>query len=299
MTTQRISKVGLFTSDPWSRRAISLGEAFKKLGVEVHHILPWKVLRWGSTEKHEITYDGLDLTKLDVMFILDLGANDIGAFFNRVGLLSAFTELGVEVVNSVSSILLMRNKAETMRKLISADLPVPGSLITESIEDSAEFVRQNFPCVLKPITGFGGYGVQLIHRDFDQEHIYDYLKFHSQLFGKGAFILQEYVESPGYDIRALVIDGQVISSMKRVGGEGITNNIHTGAVPEKNDIDVTDLAVRAAESVKGRIVGVDIIPDQKGNLWVLEANATPGWNGLQQVTDFDISSYIADVLSKT
>ncbi|MGY5880301.1 MAG: RimK family alpha-L-glutamate ligase [Candidatus Thorarchaeota archaeon] len=298
MITQRISKIGLFSSDPWSRRVQSLDEAFKKLGVEVHQILPWKVLRWGSTEKHEITYDGQDLTELDVMFILDLGANDIGAFFNRVGLLSAFTELGVNVVNSVSSILLMRNKAETMRKLISAGLPVPKSLITESIGDAAEFVRDNFPCVLKPITGFGGDGVQLIHRDFDRDHIYDYLKFHSQLFGKGAFILQEFVKSPGYDIRALVLDGQVISSMKRVGGEGITNNIHTGGIPEKNDIDVNDLAVKAAESVKGRIVGVDVIPDQKGNLWVLEANATPGWIGLQQVTDFDISERIADVISR-
>ncbi|MHA1136406.1 MAG: ATP-grasp domain-containing protein [Candidatus Thorarchaeota archaeon] len=298
LTPKRISKVGLFSSDPWSRRAQGLTSAFKKLGVNVQHVLPWKVLRWGSTDKHEIRYDEDDLTELDVLLVLDLGANDIGAFFNRVGLLSALTELGVTVINSVSSILLMRNKAETMRKLISARLPVPRSLITESIGDAAEFVRENFPCVLKPITGFGGYGVQLIHREFDKEHIYDYLKFHSQLFGKGAFILQEFVESPGYDIRALVVNGKVISSMKRVGGEGITNNIHTGAVPEKNDIDVTDLALRAAESVKGDIVGVDIIPDMKGNLWVLEANATPGWIGIQQVTDFDISSYIADVLSK-
>jgi len=298
LTTRRISKIGLFSSDPWSRRVESLDDAFKRLGVEVYRILPWKVLRWGSTEKHEITYDGHDLTELDVLLILDLGANDIGAFFNRVGLLSALTELGVHVINSVSSILLMRNKAETMRKLISARLPVPRSLITESIEDAAEFVRENFPCVLKPITGFGGNGVLLIDRDFDRDHIYDYLKFHSQMFGKGAFILQEFVKSPGYDIRALVIDGEVISSMKRVGGEGITNNIHTGGIPQKNNIDVTDLALRTAESVKGDIVGVDIIPDQKGNLWVLEANATPGWTGLQQVTDFNISEYIADVISK-
>ena len=298
MTAKRISKIGLFSSDPWSRRAQDLSNEFDKLGVDVKHVLPWKVLRWGSTEKHEIRYEEVDLTELDVLLVLDLGANDIGAFFNRVGLLSALTELGVDVINSVSSILLMRNKAETMRKLISAGLPVPKSLITESIGDAAEFVQDNFPCVLKPITGFGGLGVQLIHREFDQEHIYDYLKFHSQLFGKGAFILQEFVESPGFDIRALVVDGKIVSSMKRVGGEGITNNIHAGAIPQKNDIDVTDLALRATESVKGNVVGVDIIPDKEGNLWVLEANATPGWTGLQQVTDFNISAYIADVLSK-
>lgn len=298
LIAQRISKIGLFSSDPWSRRVLSLDDAFMKLGVDVRHVLPWKVLRWGSTKKHEITYEGEDLTELDVMLVLDLGANDIGAFFNRVGLLSALAELGVNVINSVSSILLMRNKAETMRILISAGLPVPKSLITESIEDAADFVRENFPCVLKPITGFGGIGVQLIHREFDRDNIYDYLKFHSQMFGKGAFILQEFVESPGYDIRAMVIDGQVISSMKRVGGEGITNNIHAGGVPQKNDIDITGLALRSAESVKGRVVGVDIIPDQNGNLWVLEVNATPGWTGLQQVTDFDISAYIADTLSR-
>ena len=68
------------------------------------------------------------------------------------------------------------------------------------------------PCVLKPITGFGGLGVQLIQREFDLDNIYDYLKFHSQMFGKGAYLLQEYVKSPGYDIRALVLDGEVITT---------------------------------------------------------------------------------------
>ena len=105
MTAQRISKIGLFSSDPWSRRAQDLTSAFVELGVDVKHVLPWKVLRWGSTDNHEIRYDGDDLTELDVLLVLDLGANDIGAFFNRVGLLSALTELGVNVVNSVSSII--------------------------------------------------------------------------------------------------------------------------------------------------------------------------------------------------
>jgi RimK family alpha-L-glutamate ligase len=153
--------------------------------------------------------------------------------------------------------------------------------------------------VLKPLVGFGGYGVQLIEREFDLENINDYLKFHSQMFGKGAYLLQEYIKSPGYDIRALVLDDKVITTMRRVGGEGITTNIHCGGVPQKNTLDVTNLSIRAAKSVKGHIVGVDIIPDEEGNLWVLEVNATPGWYGLQQVTDFDISARIAQSLAET
>jgi len=295
----KMPQVGLFSSDPWSRRAQGIEEAFRDLGVEVMQVIPWKVSRLGSTDKHEIIQDNIDLSKLQLLFVLDIGANDIGTFFNRVGLLSALTEMGVRVVNSVSAILLMRNKAETMRRLISSGLPVPETLITESIDDAATFVRKHFPCVLKPITGFGGLGVQLIEREFDLENIYDYLKFHSQMFGKGAYLLQEYVKSPGYDIRALVLDDEMITSMRRVGGEGITTNIHTGGVPKPNTIDVTDLSLRAAKSVKGFLVGVDIIPDNDGNLWVLEANATPGWVGLQQVTDFDISNRIAQSLAET
>lgn len=86
--------------------------------------------------------------------------------------------------------------------------------------------------------------------------------------------------------------------MQRVGGEGITTNIHSGGIPQKNTLDVTDLSIRAAKSVKGRIVGVDIIPDLEGNLWLLEANATPGWTGLQQVTEFNISERIAHSLGQ-
>jgi glutathione synthase/RimK-type ligase-like ATP-grasp enzyme len=86
--------------------------------------------------------------------------------------------------------------------------------------------------------------------------------------------------------------------MQRVGGDGITRNIHAGGLPRANDVDVTELATKAAKSVRGRLVGVDIIPDVNGQLWVLEANATPGWSGLQQVTNFDLSKKIADTFCR-
>ncbi|MHA1485450.1 MAG: ATP-grasp domain-containing protein [Candidatus Thorarchaeota archaeon] len=299
MTVQRLSRIGLFSSDPSSKRERGLQNALVRNGVQVTQVIPWKVARVAATNKHQILLDGIDLTELERLIVLDLGANDIGAFFSRVGLLFALVELGVEVVNSVSSILVMRNKAETTRKLVSAGLPVPQTLITESIEGAAQFVRSNFPCILKPITGFGGMGVQLIDKKFDLENIYDYLKFHSQLFGKGAFLLQEYMRSPGYDIRALVLDNEMIASMQRVPSKGIVSNIHSGGLARPNDVDVSSLAVQAAKAVRGKFVGVDIIPDKTGNLWVLEVNATPGWTGLQSVTDFDITERIADILSKS
>jgi RimK family alpha-L-glutamate ligase len=298
MNNERLSRIGLFSSDPRSSRVQNLETALQNLGVSSLRVIPWKVTRLGSTDEHRIVSEGIDLTNLDLLLVLDLGANDIGAFFNRVGLLSALAELGVTIVNTVSSILLMRNKAESMRKLVSARLPVPRTLITESMDDAASFVKDNFPCVLKPITGFGGLGVQLIESEFDLENIYDYLKFHSQMFGKGAFILQEYIRGPGFDIRAFVLDGEVVATMQRVSDGGLVTNIRSGGTPRLNDIDVTDLALRAAEAVKGRLVGVDIIPDRGGNMWVLEVNATPGWTGLQRITGINIAEKVADAITR-
>ncbi|MHA2433728.1 MAG: ATP-grasp domain-containing protein, partial [Candidatus Thorarchaeota archaeon] len=248
MFPKRLSPIGLFASDPWSARVDNLEGALHSLGVEVFRVIPWKVSRLGSSDTHQIMSGGHDLTKLELLLVLDLGANDIGTFFSRVGLLYALAEMGVRIVNPVSSILQMRNKAETLRKLVSGGLPVPTTLITESIEDAAEFVRDHFPCVLKPITGFGGFGVQLIHRTFDLENIYDYLKFHSQMFGKGAYLLQDYIRGPGFDIRAFVLDEEVVATMQRVSNSGFVTNVHAGGSPRPNDIDVTDLAVQAARS---------------------------------------------------
>lgn len=297
MPDSRYSKIGLFTSDPRSRRMEKLEDSFSELGVEIVTVLPWKVARHGAQNKHVISVHGIDLSTLDMLFVLDLGAHDIGTFFNRVGLLSALAEMGVKIINPVQSILQMRNKAETMRKLISANLPVPETLITESIEDAVHFVKTHVPCVLKPITGFGGHGVQLIEDQFDLENIYDYLKFYSQMFGKGAYILQEYIRNPGFDIRALVLNDEVLATMQRVSTEGIVTNIHLGGIPRKNNIDVDELAIKAARSVKGQFVGVDIILDNESNPFILEVNATPGWMGLQTVTDFDLTERIAEKIS--
>jgi gamma-F420-2:alpha-L-glutamate ligase len=85
--------------------------------------------------------------------------------------------------------------------------------------------------------------------------------------------------------------------MKRVSTDGFITNIHGGGRPQPNEIDITEIALKAAESVNGRLVGVDILPDIEGRFWLLEVNATPGWTGLQKVTDFDITNTIANSLS--
>ncbi len=296
LMSSRSLHIGLFASDPNSFRARSLETAITDLGMRSSQVFPWLITRHIHGSSLSLTMGNIDLSTLDAIYLVDLGADDLGSFYNRMGILSTLSQLGVMIINPVDSVLTMRDKAHTIQQLAQAGLRVPETLITESIQEAREFIRKNAPCVLKPVTGFGGIGVKLISTPFDVEHCSDYLKYHNLIYGKGAYLLQQFIRSPGFDIRALVVNGQVIATMKRVITQGILANIHAGGVPTKNDIVVDDIALAAARAVRGKIVGVDIIPDQSGELWVLEVNSTPGWTGLQSVTDFNIATRIAQSL---
>ena len=63
--------------------------------------------------------------------------------------------------------------------------------------------------------------------------------------------------------------------------------------------DEIELARRAAQSVEGTIVGVDLIQDPNGKLMVLEVNAVPGWQLLQKVTGHDIADSTTDQQMRT
>ena len=60
------------------------------------------------------------------------------------------------------------------------------------------------------------------------------------------------------------------------------------------------VSVRAAEAVGLEYTGVDILKSERSDdFYVVELNSTPGWEGLQTVTEKSISDQVVDhLLSK-
>jgi glutathione synthase/RimK-type ligase-like ATP-grasp enzyme len=54
------------------------------------------------------------------------------------------------------------------------------------------------------------------------------------------------------------------------------------------------MAEAAAKAVGADLAGVDIIRDVNGQLYVLEVNSMPSWQGLQSVSATDLGQEIAD-----
>lgn len=136
----------------------------------------------------------------------------------------------------------------------------------------------SFPVITKPPIGTGGRGVRL------NENLHDLEK--SLSLSRGKIIIQEYIkEASAGDIRALVIDGEVVGSLWRTPAAGrITSNFHSGGKPSAYHMsdDEKSEAIKAAGSVGLTVAGVDIVPTPDGPK-VFEANSLPDFMHMKEV----------------
>ena len=153
--------------------------------------------------------------------------------------------------------------------------------------------KMNFPIIMKFPQGTQGKGVVFTDSYSSGSSILDALTALRQ-----PFILQEYVETGGEDIRAFVIGDKVVAAMKRkANASEKRSNIHAGGVGETIILDrqTEMIAIKAAKALQAEICGVDILQSAKGPV-VIEANISPGLQGITQATGIDIADLIAQHL---
>ncbi len=108
-------------------------------------------------------------------------------------------------------------------------------------------------------------------------------------------IIQEFIqEAKGSDIRILVVNNQVVGTMKRQSRAGeFRSNLHQGA--SAKPIKITDeeerLALKTAKCLGLEVAGIDMLRSKRGPL-ILEVNASPGLEGIEHVMKKSISEEI-------
>ena len=102
---------------------------------------------------------------------------------------------------------------------------------------------------------------------------------------------QKFIAHPGHDLRVFVMGGKVRAAMRRIGTEWRTNVAQGGRTEraELSDAAVSH-ATRAAEVVGCPVAGVDLLPGPRGELYVIEVNAVPGWKALSATSGIDIAA---------
>ena len=242
--------------------------------------------------RFEVYYEEENVGQIDVV----LGR--IGASITDYGLavVRHFELGGTPVVNSSQSIADSRDKFRSLQILTKHNIRVPSTMLTRSPVMTMRSIELlgGVPIVLKMLQGTQGIGVMLAETPSMAESILE------TFWGLGHDIqIQSYIkESKGRDIRALVIDGQVVAAMKReaITGE-FRSNIHRGGEGKLHILspEYEELAIKTAEVLGLKVSGIDMLESHDGPV-VLEANSSPGFEGLERATHKDVARMILEFL---
>ena len=173
-------------------------------------------------------------------------------------------------------------------------IPMPDTYIV-SLRSAAKKIlgKVKYPIILKFPHGTQGKGVMFADSFAAASSMLDAIETLKQ-----PFLIQEYIETEGSDIRVIIIGDNVVAAMRRkAAGEEKRANIHAGGKGEPIVLDdyTKKIAVNTAKSIGAEICGVDILETAKGPA-VIEANISPGLQGITSVTKIDVADKIARYL---
>lgn len=232
--------------------------------------------------------------------------DDIDAIIPRIGtsntfygasLVRHFEATGVFSIVSAQGIITSRDKWTCFQELIKAKIPMPKTTLA-SPSYVADFLKDfgEGKVIIKLLEGTHGQGVILC------ENYNNALSTVETLQTAGIkFIMQEFIEeSNGEDLRAIVVDGQVVASMKRKSKDGdFRSNLHRGGSSSSIQLsnEAKQIAINASQILDLSVCGVDILQSQKGPL-LLEVNSTPGLEGIEKTTGVDVAGKIIRYIEK-
>ncbi|HEX9097752.1 MAG TPA: lysine biosynthesis protein LysX [Candidatus Dormibacteraeota bacterium] len=204
----------------------------------------------------------------------------------------------VPTVNRAKVARICGDKILTTAALARAGLPVPKTVVTFTRESALEAIESmGYPVVLKPMVGSWG---RLLAKINDRDAAEAVLE-HKETLGSyqhGIFYIQEYVNKPQRDIRAIVVGEQTIGAIYRSSDHWITNTARNGraSICEVTP-EIDQLCQKAAAAVGGGFLSVDLLEHEDG-LMVNELNYTPEFHGFMDATGIPVADHVIDYVQQ-
>jgi len=285
-------RIPIFTDDAGWQGA-QLKQAFAKRGVEAVFVSLQDCVINLAQQIPNIQIPHFDILP-PAAFVRGVAGGTLQQVITRLNVLHMLTWQGVSIYNQTRAIERTVDKAMTSFLLRMHGVATPATWVCESrvqIETIRKEAASNGQqLVLKPLFGSQGQGVRKLPHG-------EPLPVPMQQYVDGVYYLQQLIETADtpHDYRVFVVGGNVVAAMKRLG-ESWVNNVASGGRCEAYvpNLQMTELALNAANAVDIDYCGVDIIQAAGGDYYVLEVNSIPAWRGLQSVTDFNIAEVLVD-----
>ena len=288
-------KIAILSRNPQLYSTRRLVEAAEKHGHEAH-VIDHLRCNIEIEQKGPSLFYGSDYLEGFDAVIPRVGAS---VTFYGTAVVRQFEMMNVFSVNSSRGIVHSRDKLRCLQVLSKEGIGLPKTVFTNYSRNVEHVVESagGAPVVLKLLEGTQGLGVVLAE---NQNAAQSVLEAFNGL--KARVIVQEFIkEAGGADIRAFVVDGEVVGAMKRQGKEGeFRSNLHRGGTATILDLTEEEkrTAIKAAEAVGLGVAGVDLLQSSRGPL-VLEVNSSPGLEGIERATGVDIAGKIIAFIEKS
>ena len=211
-----------------------------------------------------------------------------------------FEMQGVFTTASSIAINRSRDKLRSIQLMARAGVGIPKTVFTRNTGDIDALIDDmgGFPVIIKLARGTHGNGVVLAETKKAAKSVMQ--AFYVMDDDGTNILLQEFVkESAGTDIRAFIVNGKVVASMKRQSlDDDFRSNLHQGGegVPVKLSEEERKTVQKAAKAMGLSICGVDIMRSERGPL-VLEVNSSPGF-GIEKVTGHNVAEKIIEYVEQ-
>ena len=242
-----------------------------------------------------VFYNGQNLSYLDAI-IPRIGASVTG---QGAAVIGQFELMNVFTSTRSDALLQARDKLRCMQRLSSYGIDTPRTVYVGEGQNLDELVDSigGFPVVIKMLESTHGVGVLLAENMLQTSSILEAF----QKLGERV-ILQEFIaEAEGSDIRAVVINGEVVAAMRRQAKAGeFRSNLHRGAsaIPVALTWEEEEVSKKVARIMGLEVAGIDILRSRRGPL-IMEVNASPGLEGIETTTGIDVAgSFLRLVESK-
>lgn len=241
---------------PSNETNVELVQAWRQRGVDA-------VLRSPLAARDELGLGDLALGRLDVLPSLDgIEAGLLALLWLERG--------GTRVLNRAAALVAVHDKLLTAERLRRAGLPHPRVAWWRGHGR----IPLDPPLVVKP--RFGSWGRDVLrcrdHRELERTMA---AVGERPWFRRHGAVLQELLPLRGHDLRLIVAGGELVGAGKRVAraGEWRTNISLGGSLePVEPRAEARSLAIAAAAAVGGDLVGVDLLPLDRGRYVILELN---------------------------
>ena len=235
-------------------------------------------------ENGSLHYGDIDLAGFDALIIKKIGHHYSPDLLDRLEMLRFLGTKGVLICSSPLAIMRVLDRLSCTITLRTNNIPMPPTVITESIDCALDTVRDYGEAVFKPLYSSKARGMIVIAAGPPaKEQIENYKAVNKVMY------IQKKIDLGGQDLGVAFLGGKYLTTYARRNGSASWNTttasggkyaLHTPS-PE-----VIELAARAQAPFGLDFTCVDVVETAAGPV-IFEVSAFGGFRGIKATSDID------------